>query len=56
VPDHSVRLSPGGQVRPGGCGGPRAVESLLARERIEAIIHLAAFALVPSRSLQPQKY
>ena len=40
----------------GGVGNRELVESLLERERIEAIIHLAAFALVPESVAQPQKY
>jgi len=40
----------------GGVGNRELVESVLERERIEAIIHLAAFALVPESVAQPQKY
>jgi len=40
----------------GGVGNRELVESLLEGERIEAIIHLAAFALVPESVAQPQKY
>ena len=40
----------------GGVGDGELVESLLEREGIEAIIHLAAFALVPESVAQPQKY
>ena len=40
----------------GGVGDRALVEGLLERERIEAIIHLAAFALVPESVAQPQMY
>jgi len=40
----------------GGVGNRELVESLLEGERIEAIIHLAAFAIVPESVAQPQKY
>jgi UDP-glucose 4-epimerase len=40
----------------GGIGDRDLVEALLERERIEAIIHLAAYALVPESVAQPQMY
>jgi UDP-glucose-4-epimerase GalE len=40
----------------GNIGNRELVEPLLARERIDAIIHLAAFALVAESVAQPQKY
>jgi UDP-glucose 4-epimerase len=40
----------------GGIGNGELVEALLERERIEAIIHLAAYALVPESVAQPQMY
>ena len=40
----------------GGIGDRELVDALLERERIEAIIHLAAYALVPESVAQPQMY
>lgn len=40
----------------GNVGDGALVASLLARERIEAIVHMAAFALVPESVAQPDKY
>jgi UDP-glucose 4-epimerase len=40
----------------GGIGDRDLVEALHKRERIEAIIHLAAYALVPESVAQPQMY
>jgi UDP-glucose 4-epimerase len=40
----------------GGVGDRELVEAILDREHIDAIIHLAAFALVAESVAQPQKY
>jgi len=40
----------------GGIGDRELVEALLERERIEAIIHLAAYALVAESVVQPRMY
>jgi UDP-glucose 4-epimerase len=40
----------------GGVGNRELVEAVLGRERIDAIIHLAAYALVPESVAQPQLY
>jgi UDP-glucose 4-epimerase len=40
----------------GGVGNRELVEAVLERESIDAIIHMAAFALVPESVAQPQKY
>jgi len=40
----------------GSIGDRALVESLLARERVDAIIHLAAFALVAESVANPEKY
>jgi UDP-glucose 4-epimerase len=53
---HRQAVARGAGFVQGGVGNGELVESLLERERIEAIIHLAAFALVPESVAQPQKY
>jgi len=53
---HRQAVSRGAGFVQGNVGNRELVESLLERERIEAIIHLAAFALVPESVAQPQKY
>ena len=53
---HRQAVARGAGFVQGGVGDRELVESLLERERIEAIIHLAAFALVPESVAQPQKY
>ena len=53
---HRQAVARGAGFVQGGVGNRELVESLLERERIEAIIHLAAFALVPESVAQPQKY
>jgi UDP-glucose 4-epimerase len=53
---HRQAVARGASFVQGGVGNRELVESLLERERIEAIIHLAAFALVPESVAQPQKY
>jgi UDP-glucose 4-epimerase len=53
---HRPAVSRGASFVQGGVGNRELVSSLLEREAIEAIIHLAAFALVPESVAQPQKY
>jgi len=53
---HRQAVARGAGFIQGGVGNRELVESVLERERIEAIIHLAAFALVPESVAQPQKY
>jgi len=53
---HRGAVARGAGFIQGGVGDRELVESLLEREGIEAIIHLAAFALVPESVAQPQKY
>jgi UDP-glucose 4-epimerase len=53
---HRQAVSRGAGFVQGNVGNRELVESLLERERIKAIIHLAAFALVPESVAQPQKY
>jgi UDP-glucose 4-epimerase len=53
---HRQAVARGAGFVQGGVGNRELVESLLERERIEAIIHLAAFALVAESVAQPQKY
>ena len=53
---HRQAVARGASFVQGGVGNRELIEALLERERIEAIIHLAAFALVPESVAQPQKY
>jgi len=53
---HREAVARGAGFVQGGVGNQELVEALLARERIEAIIHMAAFALVPESVAQPAKY
>jgi UDP-glucose 4-epimerase len=53
---HRQAVARGAAFVQGGVGNRELVASLLEREQIEAIIHLAAFALVPESVAQPQKY
>ncbi len=53
---HRQAVARGAGLVQGGVGNRELVESLLEAERFEAIIHLAAFALVPESVAQPQKY
>lgn len=53
---HRQAIARGAGFIQGGVGNRELVESVLERERIEAIVHLAAFALVPESVAQPQKY
>lgn len=53
---HRAAVARGAGFVQGGVGNRELVEAILVREHIEAIIHLAAFALVPESVAQPQKY
>ena len=53
---HRHAVARGAGFVQGGIGNRELVESLLQKERIEAIIHLAAFALVAESVAQPRKY
>lgn len=53
---HRRAVARGAGFVQGGVGNRELVRSLLERERIEGIIHLAAFALVAESVAQPQKY
>jgi UDP-glucose 4-epimerase len=53
---HRQAVARGAGFVQGGIGNRELVESLLQKERIEAIIHLAAFALVAESVAQPRKY
>jgi UDP-glucose-4-epimerase GalE len=53
---HREALADGAEFVPGGIGDRGVVESLLAREPIDAIVHLAAFALVAESVANPEKY
>ena len=53
---HRQAVARGAGFVQGGVGNRELVEALLERERIEAIIHLAAFALVAESVTQPRKY
>ena len=53
---HREAVARGAGFVQGGVGNQELVEALLERERIEAIIHMAAFALVPESVAQPAKY
>ncbi len=53
---HRQAVARGAGFVQGGVGNRELVEALLERERIEAIIHLAAFALVAESVAQPRKY
>lgn len=53
---HRQAVARGASFVQGGVGNHELVQALLERERIEGIIHMAAFALVPESVAQPQKY
>ncbi len=53
---HRQAVARGAGLVQGNVGNLELVEALLEREHIEAIVHLAAFALVPESVAQPQKY
>lgn len=53
---HRAAIARGAGFVQGGVGNQELVDAVLERERVEAIIHMAAFALVPESVAQPQKY
>ena len=53
---HRAAVARGASFIQGGVGNKELVEAILDREQIEAIIHMAAFALVPESVAQPHKY
>jgi UDP-glucose 4-epimerase len=53
---HRQAVARGAGYVHGNVGNRELVEALLGAEGVEAIIHLAAFALVPESVAQPQKY
>ena len=53
---HRAAVARGAGFIQGGVGNRELVEALLEREGISAIVHMAAFALVPESVAQPQKY
>lgn len=53
---HKAAVARGAGFIQGGVGNRELVEAILERERIGAIIHMAAFALVAESVAQPQKY
>lgn len=53
---HKAAVATGATFVQGNVGDGALVKSLFARERIDAIVHLAAFALVSESVAQPEKY
>ncbi|HEV2669759.1 MAG TPA: UDP-glucose 4-epimerase GalE [Gemmatimonadales bacterium] len=53
---HREAVARGASFVQGNVGNRELVEALLTRERIESVVHLAAFALVAESVAQPQKY
>ena len=53
---HRQAVARGAGFIQGGVGNSELIEALFEAERIESIIHMAAFALVPESVAQPQKY
>lgn len=53
---HRESVARGAGFIHGGVGNPELVAAILEREQIEAIIHMAAFALVAESVAHPQKY
>jgi UDP-glucose 4-epimerase len=53
---HREAVAPGASFIQGNVGNRELIEALLVRERIDSVVHLAAFALVPESVAQPQKY
>ena len=53
---HPEAVAHGASFVQGNVGNRELVEALLTRERIESVVHLAAFALVAESVAQPQKY
>jgi UDP-glucose 4-epimerase len=53
---HTRAVPPEASFVQGNVGNRELVGALLTRERIESVVHMAAFALVPESVAQPQKY
>jgi UDP-glucose 4-epimerase len=53
---HPEAVARGASFVQGNVGNRELVEALVTRERIESVVHLAAFALVAESVAQPQKY
>jgi UDP-glucose 4-epimerase len=53
---HVEAVAEGARFVQGNVGNRELVEALLTRERIDSVVHLAAFALVAESVAQPQKY
>ena len=53
---HRQAVARGAGFIQGGVGNSELIGALFEAERIESIIHMAAFALVPESVAQPQKY
>ena len=53
---HRAAVAPGVEFIRGNVGDSRALEQLFARHRIDALMHLAAFALVAESVADPAKY
>jgi UDP-glucose 4-epimerase len=53
---HRAAVARGASFVQGNVGNRELVDALLARERIDAVVHMAAFALVAESVAQPQKY
>src|SRR6185295_15220418 len=53
---HAAAVASGASFVHGNVGNRELVEALLTRERIESVVHMAAFALVSESVAQPQKY
>jgi UDP-glucose 4-epimerase len=53
---HAVAVARSARFVQGNVGNRELVEALLGRERIDAVVHMAAFALVAESVAQPQKY
>src|SRR5262245_65938302 len=52
---HVEAVARGARFVQGNVGNRELVEALLERERIESVVHLAAFALVAESVAEPQK-
>ena len=53
---HVEAVARGASLVQGNVGNRELVEALLTRERIDSVVHLAAFALVAESVAQPQQY
>jgi UDP-glucose 4-epimerase len=53
---HVEAVARGASFVQGNVGNRELVEALLTRERIDSVVHMAAFALVAESVAQPQKY